>query len=218
MKWRLIRHGKGTPAWNMAVDEALLRLVKAPVLRLYEWDRPAVSIGYFQSQRVVPSSREFVRRYTGGGLVDHESDCTYTVILPKGHSILSMSTTESYRQIHEAVAQTLQKMKIPVVLAPCCDPDEKEACFQRAVKFDVVLGDSKLAGAAQRRTREGMLQQGSVLVAPELRQKFYDEFESIFLSVFAMEGERSDLTSEEITKAQELEGSRYSQHEWNFQK
>lgn len=219
MTWRLIQDGSGTPSWNMAVDEALLRLVTCPVLRIYAWDRPAVSIGYFQSQTVALKGRDFVRRYTGGGLVDHSKDFTYTVILPKGHSILALSTTESYKQIHEAIVETFHQIQVPAQLAPCCDPEEKEACFQRAVKFDVVLEGVKLAGAAQRRTREGMLQQGSVLIADEkLRRLFAARFPGILLKAFQMTGELSEMTSEEREKAIELEKTRYSQKSWNGQK
>jgi lipoate-protein ligase A len=203
----------------MAVDEALLRLIKVPVLRIYEWDSEAVSIGYFQSQSVVPRGRSFVRRYTGGGLVDHAADVTYTVILPKGDPTMALSTTESYRQIHEAVARSLQFLKVNAELAPCCDPREKEACFQRAVKYDVVLGSEKLAGAAQRRTREGMLQQGSVLVADEcIRHGFRDRFANDFFDVFKASFEASDLTAEEMDRAKALESSRYGTEEWNRQK
>ncbi|MES2308782.1 MAG: biotin/lipoate A/B protein ligase family protein [Verrucomicrobiota bacterium] len=219
MKWRLIRSGMGSPAWNMAVDESLLRLSKAPLLRLYEWDRSAVSIGYFQSTSVVPAGREFVRRYTGGGLVDHLADVTYTVILPKGDPILALSTTESYRQIHEAVAKSLQFLKVEAILAPCCDPEEKDACFQRAVKYDVVLGNEKLAGAAQRRTREGMLQQGSVLISKDqLRTDFRSRFPQDFSDLFHIQFEESELTLEEIDRAKALEQSRYGTAEWNHQK
>ncbi len=219
MNWRLILSGKGTPAWNMALDEALLREVKVPVLRIYEWDQSAVSIGYFQSKAVVPIGRKFIRRYTGGGSVDHLLDLTYTVILPRGDSVLELSTTESYRQIHEAVVKTLQFLGLPAVLAPCCDPEEKEACFQRAVKYDVVLEGHKCAGAAQRRTREGMLQQGSVLFNEEsIRTQFRKEFPHFFSTVFGISFDLSEPTEKESARARDLEQSRYATEAWNDQK
>ena len=48
--WRLLRDPPGSAAWNMSVDEALLCHVEqaGPVLRLYRWERPGVSLGYRQ--------------------------------------------------------------------------------------------------------------------------------------------------------------------------
>jgi len=165
--WRLLRdgpNGPGTPAWNMAVDESLLRLATGPVLRLYEWSVPAVSLGYFQPAAVAPAGRPCVRRYTGGGLVDHARDVTYTVAAPRAHPLGLLSTAESYSRLHAAVAAALQDIGLDAVLSPVCDAGDNPACFQKAVKFDVLHQGKKVAGAAQRRTRSGMLQQGSILL------------------------------------------------------
>src|SRR2546423_12982971 len=73
-------------ALNMAVDEALLVDSAAPVLRFYRWQRPSISFGYFgRYAEVAPESarREIVRRWTGGGIVPHGADLTYSVIIPK---------------------------------------------------------------------------------------------------------------------------------------
>jgi len=153
--WRLLRdgpNGPGTPAWNMAVDESLLRLATGPVLRLYEWSVPAVSLGYFQPAAVAPAGRPCVRRYTGGGLVDHARDVTYTVAAPRAHPLGLLSTAESYSRLHAAVAAALQDIGLDAVLSPVCDAGDNPACFQKAVKFDVLHQGKKVAGAAQRRT------------------------------------------------------------------
>src|SRR5882762_10992875 len=104
--WRLLIHGAASPARNMAVDEALLREVREPVLRIYEWDVPAISLGYFQPGAFA-GERPFVRRYTGGGIVDHAHDVTYTIVLPRTHPWLLLSAPESYRVVHEGVQAAL---------------------------------------------------------------------------------------------------------------
>ena len=76
----------------MAVDEALLRHVQTPLLRIYGWETACVSIGYFQKATVAPSDRPFVRRYTGGGLVEHGRDLTYTLVLPADHPLTTAGT------------------------------------------------------------------------------------------------------------------------------
>ena len=161
--WRLLVHGPGTPARNMAVDEALLREVREPVLRLYEWSVPAVSLGYFQPAALA-GDRPFIRRYTGGGLVDHDHDVTYTIVLPRAHPWMELSAPESYCLIHQGVQAALEACGISSELTPEASPVASEACFQKPVQHDIIAGSIKLSGAAQRRTREGLLHQGSILL------------------------------------------------------
>src|SRR5271163_2205286 len=104
--WRLLINGPASPARNMAIDEALLREVHKPVLRIYEWSVPAVSLGYFQLAALAVD-RPFVRRYTGGGLVDHARDVTYTIVLPRAHPWMELSAPESYGRIHRGVQAAL---------------------------------------------------------------------------------------------------------------
>jgi lipoate-protein ligase A len=80
-------------ALNMAIDEALLRTAREPLLRIYRWARPAVSFGYFGKwadvHRAWPE-REAVRRWTGGGIVPHGDDLTYSLIVPREHPFASL--------------------------------------------------------------------------------------------------------------------------------
>jgi lipoyl(octanoyl) transferase len=215
--FRLLTHAAGNRFYNMALDEALLRSVKAPVLRFYRWTEPdALSIGYFDKHTDVPDHRPFVRRYTGGGLVDHQADFTYSIVLPKSHPLALLGTSGSYQSIHEAVTQALLQQGFEASLAPCCLEALSHACFQKPVKFDVVAGTSKLAGAAQRRTREGCLHQGSILVKQfddESLRKSMIQFISPLLAEKAVE---DNLTGQEKDLAQRLESERYSQNDWNF--
>ena len=100
---------------NMAVDEVLLlQVADMPVLRLYDWDRPAVSIGYFQHFAAAPENgRSVVRRPTGGGIVFHEHDLTFTLVIPKGHPITALSRTESYRLVNGAPIKTVRMYTVP---------------------------------------------------------------------------------------------------------
>jgi lipoyl(octanoyl) transferase len=84
MYWLLLNSGKGEAAFNMALDEALLEAMvrlKHPVLRFYSWTEPAASFGYFQKFSDVERAtllRPLVRRSTGGGIVPHDADWTYS--------------------------------------------------------------------------------------------------------------------------------------------
>jgi lipoate-protein ligase A len=214
--WRLIEHGDAAPARNMAVDEALLREVREPILRIYGWNVPAVSLGYFQPAALVPEGRPFVRRYTGGGLVDHAHDVTYTVVLPRAHSWMQLSAPASYEQIHLGVQAALAACGIASELTPTASTAESEACFQKPVRFDIVAADAKLSGAAQRRTREGLLHQGSILLPNPARN---DDLRRDFARTFAQRLELSlkpgDLTKAEFARAEVLERERYTTDAWN---
>jgi len=217
--WRLLIHGPASPARNMAIDEALLREVREPVLRIYEWNVPAVSLGYFQHAALAKGKRPFVRRYTGGGLVDHAHDVTYTLVLPRAHPWMKLSAPESYRHIHRGVQAALAACGIASDLTPAASAApavESDACFAKPVRFDIVAAGSKLSGAAQRRTREGLLHQGSILLPDPARNA---ALRSAFTPTFAARLELvispGDLTAAESARALDLERDRYATDAWN---
>jgi lipoate-protein ligase A len=216
--WRLLLHEDGPPAWNMAIDEALLRCGAGPVLRLYGWRGPAQSLGYFQPSAEAMPDIPFVRRYTGGGLVDHRRDVTYTVVMPRTHPLAALGLTESYRRLHQAVAAAMADAGLPAAtIVETEDPVASTACFQRAVKHDVKLGRTKAAGAAQRRTRHGLLHQGSILPpAAGQRDAIRASLAPAIARLFGVAIEPSSLTDAEIRHAHQLEASRYALASWNF--
>jgi lipoate-protein ligase A len=200
----------------MAVDEALLREVREPVLRIYEWSIPAVSLGYFQPIAVVPEGRPFIRRYTGGGLVDHLQDVTYTIILPRVHPWMELSAPESYCLIHQGVQAALVACGINASLTPEASTAESEACFAKPVRFDVMAGESKVSGAAQRRTREGLLHQGSILLPDPARNAGLRKgFAAAFAARLELPMQTTELTPAEAARAETLERERYATEAWN---
>jgi len=154
----------------MAADQLLLETVSdLPILRFYYWDRPSVSIGYFESlanARAIfnDDKLDHIRRWTGGGIVDHRIDLTYTLAIPRTHPWATLRGAESYRIIHEAVAAALNETGTNCKLISENSGNGSAACFANPVAYDIVTpaGD-KLAGAGQKRTRHGLLHQGSVI-------------------------------------------------------
>jgi lipoate-protein ligase A len=148
-------------ALNMAIDEALLGAIDGPVLRVYRWARPSVSFGYFERWEPVRAAhpeRDAVRRWTGGGVVLHGDDLTYSVLVPGAGGMAEAS----YTFIHGALCAALQDMGIPALAASSSAPKISQSCFENPVLHDVMAGGKKIAGAAQRRTRLGLLHQGSI--------------------------------------------------------
>ncbi len=156
-------------AAQMALDEALLEGAAHPVLRVYQWDGPAVSFGYSQSLSAVAAvhpDRPLVRRWTGGGIVEHGEDWTFSLIVPSGVLFAAVRPAETYRLIHEVVAACLSQCGIPARLAGAEESRRGAACFTAPAPQDVMAADGrKLCGGAQRRTRRGFLHQGSLLGA-----------------------------------------------------
>lgn len=166
--WQFLNSGKGNPAWNMAVDESLLAsasTAELPILRFYGWTQPAATFGYFQRHAEIETFtdlRPLIRRPTGGGLVPHDDDWTYSVAIPPSHAWFSLKAVESYRRIHEWLRRAFASIGVETELAPCCQKEGPGQCFIGAEQFDLLVGGRKLAGAAQRRTKAGLLIQGSI--------------------------------------------------------
>ncbi len=165
---RLILHLDGTHAgaMNMAVDQAWLELSDLPVLRVYTWDQPTVTIGYAQSLGKLEDALPgwpVIRRWTGGGVVMHQEDYTYSVIVPASHKWAETPAVESYRVIHGSLAESLSAHGHPGCrLALPEDLVDGPFCFVAPALHDVIRGPVKVAGAGQRRGRLGFLHQGSV--------------------------------------------------------
>jgi hypothetical protein len=170
--WFLHNSGPCDAAFNMALDEALMNLAPQlgrPVLRFYGWTQLAASFGYFQHHAEIGRTtklRPLVRRPTGGGLVPHDADWTYSLTFPPTHEWYSLSATESYQRVHEWIRDSFTKLGVATELAPCCRKSAPGQCFVGHEKSDVLWQGRKIAGAAQRRTKTGLLIQGSVQPPP----------------------------------------------------
>lgn len=214
---RLILHFDPEPhdgAWNMAADQAWLEQSQDAVLRVYRWDRPTVTIGYAQS---LPKLAEalpdwpVVRRWTGGGVVLHENDFTYSVIVPAGHPWAETRPLDSYRFIHESLAQALVKAGFSGCrLAGTEDLIENPFCFVAPALHDVVRGKIKIAGAGQRRGKLGLLHQGSVQNVM-LDEAFWPRWATQLASNVLIEPQMPDAMR---TRADELTLKRYQLPSW----
>lgn len=160
----LMMDGKRTGPENMAMDEHLAQTTKQPMLRVYGWQGSWMSLGYFGKWDEIPAGRAFVRRPTGGGIVDHDYDWTYSLIVPRGFELAEMKPSESYRLIHESIAAWLSESGIACSLWYDEPFSEGNLCFRNPVTFDLMdQHGKKIAGAGQRRTKYSLLHQGSIL-------------------------------------------------------
>jgi lipoyl(octanoyl) transferase len=179
---RCFFHPPGDGAWNMAVDEVLMEVVAADgvaALRFYEWSEPTLSLGYFQAaadRRLHSPSLAcpLVRRSSGGGAILHDRELTYSLAIPTGHP-WAANAERLYIATHEALAAALKSLGVAASpRGEASHAGNSEAnretpppllCFQRRAVGDLLIGETKIAGSAQRRRRGAVLQHGSILLA-----------------------------------------------------
>jgi lipoate-protein ligase A len=199
-------------ALNMAIDEVLLRRAREPLLRVYRWARPAISFGYFEKFAAlgeVAHDWEIVRRWTGGGVVVHGEDVTYTLIVPADHAFARQPARESYRRIHECVGVALRSIGVETNLAAATAAKISSGCFENPAEADVLAGERKIAGAAQRRTRAGLLHQGSIQGVA-----MAGDFATRLASGFAGLIESRLIATEELSQARALAAEKYATDAW----
>ena len=157
----------------MAADETLLQTAAAGTasFRLYGWSQPTLSLGYFQASsasRAYPRLSElaWVRRPSGGAALVHHLEATYTLALPAGAPWQKSGESWLHR-MHGLLADALASLGVSVRL--CGDQEEKKRedvlCFLHHTPGDLLIGDAKIVGSAQRKQRGALLQPGGILLA-----------------------------------------------------
>lgn len=186
-QWRFINDGPGDPAWNMAVDEALLRSSeeqKVPVLRLYTWAPPALSFGYFQRLNGIPFDQLKrlgiipVRRITGGRAVLHLGDLTYSIAI-SDNGKMPLGVSGSYRYLCRGLLAAFDTMGIHAALgSERPQRNGPNICLALSTGADIVFEGKKFVGSAQKRIGSSLLQHGSILLrqqANTLKQIFQNQ-------------------------------------------
>jgi lipoyl(octanoyl) transferase len=201
---------------QMGLDQALLELSEVPVLRVYTWESPCVTIGYFEScsaaERAHPGL-QVVRRWTGGGSVLHGDDAPYSLIVPQREPFAGVRAASAYKLLHGALAEALRGRFPHVTLAAQSEPKQSAACFENPVSDDLLCGGHKIGGAGQRRTRLGLLHQGSL----QLEGARFEEA-GLFAQRLATRVVRGSLQRETLLHAEHLAQTRYGLSSWNEDK
>jgi lipoate-protein ligase A len=208
--WLLWKCGKGAAAENMAIDAVLLERVAEvgrPILRLYGWSEPAATFGYFQKFSEIAALttlRPLVRRPTGGGLVPHDADWTYSLVFPPSHPWYELKAIESYCRVHAWIQSAFLDQKVKTELAPLPRHEAVGQCFIGAEQNDVLFEGKKIAGGAQRRNRHGLLVQGSIQPPSQIMridwEKSFCDFASRNWNVQWQDFQPSDAVFEAIAK------------------
>lgn len=251
-QWRLLQTGFQSAFTNMAIDRALLVSCSEgkipPTVRFYGWSPPAISLGYFQSiteeidiQACQQHHVDCVRRITGGGAVFHESELTYSIVIPEAHPQIPSNIIESYQRICGAVMKGLHHLTIESSYAPI---------------NDILSRGKKISGNAQTRKQKTVLQHGTILMDVDVdkmfsllkvpNEKIKDKlitdvkqrmtsihhilnkkvnFDTVacamkqgFEDEFHVQLLEGDLSAEELLLAKKFEAECFSTKEWNYRR
>jgi lipoate-protein ligase A len=184
--WRFLDTGRCPTAHNMALDEAIAIAVKRgeapPTLRLYGWNKPSVSIGYFQKvadvniEYCIKKNIPLVRRLTGGRAILHRDEITYSFSSKTTSGLFSKGLLDSYKAISTAIHLALSKMGISSELKLSHSSgglrfsglrSKSPLCFQCVSYGEITIKGKKVIGSAQKRWIDALLQQGSIPIVTD---------------------------------------------------
>jgi lipoate-protein ligase A len=254
-------------AYNMALDEAIAVAVRqetvSPTLRLYGWAEPSVSIGCFQRIRDIDVDYcmkkhiPVVRRPTGGRAVLHGEEITYSFSIRTTTGLFAGGLFDSYKRIGAALDLALTKIGLSPELtlrrerprsSSPAGRQRNPSCFQSVSYGELTVHNRKIAGSAQKRWTDGLLQQGSVPfevdtdeimqifrldavqnsgepitglneILPELnRDDLKNALRFSFEETFGIEFIIASPSKDEISLAKELEAQKYLSHAWTFRR
>jgi lipoate-protein ligase A len=243
MLCRLLQDLPASGAWNMAVDESLLVSAAEEglsTLRFYSWEEPTLSLGYFQEyddRREHQASHRCpcVRRSSGGGAILHDREITYSFAVSPTES-LAKKHLALYEAFHQALLEVLDSRGFAASLSHPAgsqrDSVQPFLCFLRRAPGDVLLGDIKIAGSAQRRFGGAVVQHGSILIersaaAPELpglndlnigtltQQELLSAWTEKLVEKIGFEFQPGSLSAAENRRAMQLAQEKYGADRWN---
>lgn len=193
--------------------EGVRQRLSPPTLRLYEWDTPSLSIGYFQKISDIDidycSKKKYpvVRRLTGGRAILHDSELTYSFSSLKDNSLFRGSLLANYKIISTAMISGLKLVGIDAEMSYERERNsgsKNPSCFHSVSFGEITVEGKKIIGSAQKRYSSGFLQHGSVLLdfnAGELCRALKCKDEEHFKGIGAVHDYVSEVSVNYLTSA-----------------
>ena len=168
-KIRLLISDKEDARTNMAVDNALVNIYQegdSPILRLYSWKK-SFTIGVsqkFQNFNHLMQGNNFAKRITGGGVLYHGCDISYSLIIPKAY-VKNYSVKDTYEKICEFLLEFYNSIGLEASYAKDIsniDLIKSDYCQIGFEAYDIIINNFKIGGNAQKRTKDLVFQHGSI--------------------------------------------------------
>ncbi len=255
--WKLLFTPDEDPYMNMAIDEALVSRCTdsdngLATIRFYTWKEPSCSIGYFQKiENVFTTLKEdripVVRRPTGGGIVFHGNDITFSIVKRRVHDKRPDDISSFYKLIGESILRGLKELGfacnfyIPEEAVLSSESGKENSMFRSTqhsvcsvtpAKYDILINGNKVAGYAARRSQDVILCQGyldvyeiwkdrhngSRLNRFEMIDLLYNNLVNSFTEIFGITLTPVRLSVEEEMLAHQIKEKKYSRKKWNYRK
>ncbi len=176
-RFRLIRSGSSDAKSNMAFDEKMLdRYMEdsLPAFRIYGWETAAFTYGVSQRPedeiditRCAVDGIGVAKRMTGGAVLFHHNEITYSLVCAKEDIGEPDSVFISYRKICAFLISFYRSLGLEASFALEAD-DFKNKCAPHSLcsasreKYDIVINGKKIGGNAQKRKKRAVFQHGSI--------------------------------------------------------
>lgn len=154
------------------MQEAVAAGSAPPTLRLYAWHPPCLSLGFAQPAAQIDHARaaslgwDVVRRPTGGRAILHTDELTYAIVLPESDPLVAGGVLESYHRLSQGIVAGLQLLGLQVDVQPGIPLSQAErerpVCFEAPSAYEIIWQGRKVAGSAQVRRRQTVLQHGTI--------------------------------------------------------
>jgi lipoate-protein ligase A len=219
MYWRVVDTEALDAYSNMAIDEAVavaVRTAKAPpTLRFYLWKSFSVSIGQFQRLEEIDTlfcrkeNIPVVRRPTGGRAILHGTDLTYSFSAPNIPPFFSEGLLSTYSHLSRAFYFAFRSLGFDVKISSRRERGRvltgSPLCFQSVSYGEITISGRKVMGSAQKRWKEGFLQQGSIMLTVEgalMRSVFRQtEKDNIAQTMIGLSNVNPSVDLEDLKKA-----------------
>jgi len=169
-KFRLLLSPKSSAKLNMAIDEALALSFEEndlPIFRLYTWEK-SFTLGISQKIddyiHLEEYNQNFAKRITGGGVLFHGHDLSYSLVLPTTY-LKNLNVKESYEKICTFLLEFYKSLGLDAKYVK----DDENLQLSKSVfcqvgfeAYDIVVNSLKIGGNAQRRSKKFIFQHGSI--------------------------------------------------------
>ena len=207
---------------QMALDEVLLKEVSWPTLRIYHWESAWVTFGYFQKIEEVQATHPgvpAVRRWTGGGMVSHGEDLTFSLMVPAEERVASEPPTAFYKALHGKLSEWIRShLSVSTDLAGAGDVMLGASCFEAPATDDLLIGGRKVLGGALRRSGGALLYQGSLSISDIPGWNPVRISPERWAEAFSHSLEIKELGAPLLMVAKESVLTRYGTDEWNYRR
>ncbi len=176
-EWRFIDSPKMSAKANMDFDKSLLENFDGtPLFRLYSWEDNSFTIGRFQKleeiQNIERFGTNYAKRMTGGGLLLHGFDVSYSIVLPISQ-LGRRGVKESYEFLCQFILNFYKDLGFKSAWAKDILSDslsKSPFCQEGFEPYDIIIEGKKIGGNAQKRTKNLILQHGSIPLRKDKRK------------------------------------------------